>query len=59
VVAESSAASLETVARLTTTPASGMPSACRRSTKKPASRTASGSGAATTTKLVPAPASSA
>ena len=47
------------LARLTTSPASGMSSSVSRSTKYAASRSASGSGAATTTNAVPSAWSSA
>ena len=47
------------LARLTTSPASGISSSVSRSTKYAASRIASGSGAATTKKAVPSAWSSA
>ena len=47
------------VARLTTSPASGIRSSPSRSTKYAASRSASGSGAATTRNAVPSACSSA
>jgi hypothetical protein len=47
------------LARLTTSPASGIRSSLRRSTKYAASRSASGSGAATTRNAVPSACSSA